>query len=430
VSQPAGRHGPLGLPLYPTGFAVAELRLDSGPMFWEEVQRLSAGEALAGFVTDHLEAPGAPRVCVILAPPDETAARAAAALMTARALGRRGRRVAVVDGDDLSPDLTRWAGRSDTEGWIDVVRYGSSPSAAAAVLPWAAPGGLLLGVGSYQPSRATGDEVRALAATLLEQVDVVLVSASTGDRGAVWATVPSLRVLCWDQAALDSSLCEVMIRDVGQLGDPPAAALVFAAARPAADPAAETRAAAPRRWVRPLAVLAVLAVVAGVWWVGAQRRARPAATAGPVPAPPASVLRHDMKTDSLEIAVIPDSTAAAQQDTLAAVGVAAGSSAAEPAVAAPPAPGGDPFAGPVGAAGWCLHVYSFDDSLLALEEVAVMAGKGVVGQIHAEDSGSRHLFRIYAGSFPTRAAAHAAQTDLFARLRTDWAQPVAAARLR
>ncbi|MBK6899205.1 MAG: SPOR domain-containing protein [bacterium] len=84
----------------------------------------------------------------------------------------------------------------------------------------------------------------------------------------------------------------------------------------------------------------------------------------------------------------------------------------------------------MGAAGWCLHVYSFDDSLLALEEVAVMAGKGVVGRIHAEDSGTRHLFRIYAGSFPSRAAAHAAQTDLFARLRTDWAQPVAADRLR
>lgn len=426
MSDSAVRHGPLGLPLYPTGFAVEELRLDSGPMFWEEAQRLSAGEALAGFVADHLEAPGAPRVCVILGPPDATAPRAAAALMTARALSRRGRRVAVVDGDDLSPDLTRWAGRADVEGWIDVVRYGVSPAAAAAVLPWGAPGGLLLGVGSYQPSRASGDEVNALLAILLGEFDHVLVSASTGDRGAVWATVPSLRVLCWDQAALDSSLCEVMIRDVGQLGDPPAAALVFVPARAAAVPRHEPHQPpsprAPRRAGRWLAALAVLAVIAGVWWVGTQRRPRA------VPVAPAAKpdLQQDVKPDSQSFAIDTDSVSAALPDTAAALVTPP---AATPTTATPTA-SVDPFAGPVGAAGWCLHVYSFDDSLLALEEVAVMAGRGVVGLIHAEDSGRRHLFRIYAGNFPDRAAAHAAQDELFARLRTDWAQPVAAERLR
>ncbi|MDO9693716.1 MAG: SPOR domain-containing protein [Candidatus Latescibacteria bacterium] len=429
MSNQASRHGPLGLPLYPTGFAVEELHLDGGPMFWEEVQRLSSGEALAGFVTDHLEAPAAPRVCVILGPPDATAARAAAALRTARTLGRRGRRVAVLAGDDLSPDLTRWAGRAEVEGWIDVVRYGSSPSAAAAALPWAAPGGLLLGVGSYQPSRATGDEVRALVAILLEQVDTVLVSASTGDRGAVWATVPSLRVLCWDQAALDSSLCEVMIRDVGQLGDPPAAALVFAAARaaPAARPEPQPRASRRRGGV--LVVLAVLAVIAGVWWFGTQRRPHPDAVAGKTVAPDSRSLQQDIHDDLQSSAIIADSTTSLRVDSMSAA--AAESLAIEVApVDALPAPTGDPFAGPVGAAGWCLHVYSFDDSLLALEEVSNMAGKGVVGLIHAEDSGTRHLFRIFAGNFPSRAAAGAAQTELFARLRTDWAQPVAADRLR
>lgn len=423
MSDSAVRHGPLGLPLYPTGFAVEELRLDSGPMFWEEAQRLSAGEALAGFVADHLEAPGAPGVCVILGPPDATAPRAAAALMTARALSRRGRRVAVVDGDDLSPDLTRWAGRADVEGWIDVVRYGASPAAAAAVLPWGAPGGLLLGVGSYQPCRASGDEVNALVAILREEFDHVLVSASTGDRGAVWATVPSLRVLCWDQAALDSSLCEVMIRDVGQLGDPPAAALVFVPARAAAAPRHEPPPRAPRRAGRWLAALAVLAVIAGVWWVGTQRRPRI------VPVAPAAApgLKQDAKPDSQPSVTDTDSASAALPDTAAAV---VSPSAALPTSSSTSSAAVDPFAGPVGAAGWCLHVYSFDDSLLALEEVAVMAGRGVVGLIHAEDSGPRHLFRIYAGNFPDRAAASAAQDELFARLRTDWAQPVAAERLR
>lgn len=428
MSNPASRHGPLGLPLYPTGFAVEELHLDGGPMFWEEVQRLSSGEALAGFVTDHLAAPAAPRVCVILGPPDATAARAAAALMTARSLGRRGRRVAVVDGDDLSPDLTRWAGRAEVEGWIDVVRYGSSPSAAAAALPWAAPGGLLLGVGSYQPNRATGDEVRALVAILLEEVDTVLVSASTGDRGAVWATVPSLRVLCWDQAALDSSLCEVMIRDVGQLGDPPAAALVFAAARAAPAARAEPRPRASRRRGGVLVSLAVLTVVAGVWWFGTQRRPHPDAVAGKTAAPVSRSLQQNIHVDSQSVADLVDGPSSLQPDSESAV--AADSLADAVSVAVLPAPAGDPFAGPVGAAGWCLHVYSFDDSLLALEEVSTMAGKGVVGLIHAEDSGTRHLFRIYAGNFPSRAAADAAQTELFARLRTDWAQPVAADRLR
>ncbi len=429
MSNQSNRLGPLGLPLYPTGFTVEELRVDSGPMFWEEVQRLSAGEALAGFVTDHLEAPGAPRVCVILAPPDATAARAAAALMTARTLGRRGRRVAVVDGDDLSPDLTRWAGRTDAEGWIDVVRYGSSPSAAAAALPWAAPGGLLLGVGSYQPCRVSGDEVRALVATLLAEVDIVLVSASTGDRGAVWATVPSLRVLCWDRAALDSSLCEVMIRDVGQLGDPPAAALVFAATRAAPELQHEPRPRPPRRPGRVLAVLAVLVVVAGVWWAGTLRRSRALPAVATTLVPASVDIQQDIHPAQQSVAVIPDSASVTSVDTAAAPGVEPRLAAATPAVA-DPARAGDAFAGPVGTAGWCLHVYSFDDSLLALEEVAIMAGKGVAGLIHAEDSGTRHLFRIYAGNFPSRAAAHAAQTDLFARLRTDWAQPVAADRLR
>ena len=94
------------------------------------------------------------------------------------------------------------------------------------------------------------------------------------------------------------------------------------------------------------------------------------------------------------------------------------------------APAPNPFAEAVGTGAWCLHVYSFDDSLRAQRELAIMAKRDVVGRIHAEDSGDRHLFRVFAGNFPTREAALAAEPELFDRLRTDWAMPVRSTRFQ
>ncbi|MHB8080467.1 MAG: hypothetical protein ACYDIE_14590, partial [Candidatus Krumholzibacteriia bacterium] len=131
------RHDGAGVwpPLHETGCSTAELDFHGGGLFWDEVRAFTEPSPLAFLVQTALAGPTVPRVWLFLDEPEETTTRAAAALAAARELMARRLNVIVVDADDRRPDLTRWAGRHEREGWIDFVRYGASLAACAVPLP-------------------------------------------------------------------------------------------------------------------------------------------------------------------------------------------------------------------------------------------------------------------------------------------------------
>ena len=485
-------------PLHETGFSPAELDFHGGGFFWQEVRAFTDPSPLAFLVQTALAGAAVPRVWVFLDEPQETTTRAAAALAAARALIARRLNVIVIDADDRHPDLTRWTGRHECEGWIDFVRYGASLAACAVPLPWEGASGRLLGVGSFTPVEVTGAEVSWLLSLLGGQADVVLVTAPLGPAGAAWTEVAALRLLCWDRGGREPAQTRQMLAELAAAGapadaviafgapglallpPPPPAAIAaqrslerFAAAVAAAAAGAEAAAAVaaegddappgddataaggraaeaasappatgggtpprPRRG-RWLAVAGLAAVVALAGWL---------ATRAPRARVPLSSLAPPVAGEDISAPAgaggAPDTLrAAAAAESLARAPVAADSTALAvvptpvPAPAAPvdtvgrlaPSPADSfdpaPFRLPVGRDGWTLHVYSQPDSLLVQQQVASLARSGYTSDWRAiELPGKGRWYRIYMGSFPSRAAAEAALPALLRRLGETWGQ--------
>ena len=83
------------------------------------------------------------------------------------------------------------------------------------------------------------------------------------------------------------------------------------------------------------------------------------------------------------------------------------------------------FRGPVGAAGWAIHLFSFPERRIAVAEVEKLARRGYDAEYRATDLGKKGVwFRVYVGSFASKAAAYTARDALMADLRLDWALPV------
>lgn len=216
--------GPGGVPLLEAGLAIEELDLHGGPHFWREVESFAAQAALEGWVERLLAEPRAPRIWTFLDLPEATATRIVAALCAARALAHRGQTVVVIDGDDQRPDLTRWAGRHEREGWIDFIRYGASLPTCSAALPWGDPPGRLLGIGSFAPTLVSAYEAEWLLALLSGQADFILVAAPLGQTGRPWSAAASLRLLCWNRAAVAE---EELTSRLDAAGSPPDAVIAF-----------------------------------------------------------------------------------------------------------------------------------------------------------------------------------------------------------
>ena len=417
--------GPGGLTVHELGLAAADLKLQEGAFFWEEVNRFTAEAQVTSLVEELLAEDDAPRVWVILDEPERTATRAAAVLSVARALSRRQLKVIVLDGDDRHPDLSRWTGRSDNEGWLDFARYGASLSLSSTPLPWDGDSGRLLGVGSYCPTWLTAEEANRLVSRLRSHADVVLVSAPTGEDGAVWASVPSIRLVCWDRVAGEATKVGDTVRELGLLGDRPRALLAFGGGRPkrsAAPVAAEAPQATSPIFKRIAIGAAAVVVVLAVWWFGVMNR-RPAPTYDdtlaqrPVAADHSPTVTPDAAVPDT---IAPDSAAAVAADTVA---VAAGQ-ATPPPPTPEPAAEADPWGGRVGVQGWALHVYSIADSAAAALQLTDMEALGVAGAVRDwTDANGRRWYRIYAGSFPTRASAREAAPELQDILGTDWSAP-------
>lgn len=190
-----------GLPLFVADAAALPEKFESGTSFWKAVEKLTPGDRLAGQLDHLLGGASSPRVWLLLHEPGQPQLSAVAALMLARALNARGQNVLVLDADEAGAALTIWSEREETEGWIDVARFGASVLAAGIDLPFRGARGLLLGVGSFVPTDVTADEIVSLLGRLRHQADDILVVAAVGPAALPWARRADRRLFCWDRSA-------------------------------------------------------------------------------------------------------------------------------------------------------------------------------------------------------------------------------------
>jgi hypothetical protein len=427
--------GPGGLVLHEAGLDPSRLDLSGGPAEWTRLPAMG----LRDFVDETLRTDDAARVCLFLDAPRRTTTRAAAALACARSLMTADRSVVIVDGDDQRPDLSVWSGRSETEGWVDVVRYGLSIEAASVPLPWGPQAGRVMGVGSYHPVRAEKDEAAELVRRLLDDYDIVLVCASAGDRGSFWAGLDAVRVMCWDRAAATPDETAALVRDANDMGAAVNATIAFGVAsvgpddaHTAVDPSVDESASHRSSPIfRRLAIsMTVLVIVLGSWFLG--QLARQDET--PV------VLSEQSEELPVAAAVDTAITEEAPPDTVIVAGDVFEEQAYTkledvddaPIVDDEPEPiVGVDWSTPVKEGVYCLHVFSMADSVMAQDQLRWMDRRGVTGLVRRwRDVDEKIWYRIYTGSFATLAAARAAVPEIYEQLDTDWALPKRTARIR
>lgn len=508
-----------GLPYHAGSASALPAGFEAGQAFWRAIEQLAPGDLLAGRLDDLLGGGAVPRTWLLLYEPGQAPAGVVAALMLARALLGRGQNVLVLDVDESAAALTEWAGRRQTEGWIDVARFGASVPAAAAALPFRGGRGSLLGVGSFTPTDVTEDEIISLHARLRHQADDILLVGAVGPDVLSWARRAERRLFCWDHAARpEADLGRVLgpfaaegvpvtgilgwgpepavapqdqpdvasqatgIDDAAKPGPPatsarpvvamptvapetpafpePSLPPVAAVERPLDEPAPLDAEVEPARrnprvfWIAAAAFGA--AILASTWYWSNHVRVPPGGFFEPVatqeppagsadvePGPgtgsPAPVEVPSTNGESAPGAVQPRVAEAgglaSLGDTLptgskaparAAAGGAAETRASPPAGAPAAAPFDRArYTVPVGRDGWALHVYSLADSASAAQQVAALTGQGfraAVRIVEIREKGGR-WWRIYVGSFPTRAAASAAMPELLGRLKAEWAEP-------
>ncbi|HRX50073.1 MAG TPA: SPOR domain-containing protein [Candidatus Krumholzibacteria bacterium] len=489
------RTGPGELPVVDVKVDPQRWSLEDEGGFAAAAPELARDAGLEYFVEEHLDQPDAPKLILILDEPERTAPRACLAVALAAELIRWDKKVLVVDGDDHRPDLTRWLDRLDAEGWVDVIRYGISVEAASVPLPFAPKKGRVLGVGSYQPTRVSAEEVAEFLRRQGDAYDHIIVSASTGDRGSVWASQPGMGLACWTPGVQHESIVEGMIRQAAQLGEAPRAVMQLVGRPDGEAPVSKEELAAfgaqakdsSPVFRRLAGLLAVLLALLAVWWFGFVKRGEEPVVAARETVSDAAHAAGDMLDDAQRSAgemmdeaqhaagdmmdaaeetaagaadAVKDGTEQAAQTASAAadqareeIGGAAHAAAGavsdsaeqmrnairdEPAAATRPAAGdqpaaataGNPYARPVGADGWCLHLYSLRHEDVARDMVAGLERQGIRGRIvESPDGDGQPWYRVYAGSFPSRDAARAAEADLMERLGVDYVAPKATADL-
>ena len=204
---------PGGLPLFAFGLGAGSIKFSEPASFWDDARRTIS----EGVLGDHLDAAmtghSSPRVWLFLHEPGESHLSVAAALAFARQLAHRDQAVLLLDGDDDNAELTQWADRKDTDGWIDLVRYGASVLTSGVPMPFEGRRGYLLGVGSFTPAEVTRPEVKDLVSRLKRQADDILVVAPADTAGRLWASEADIRLLCWDRAQRSASLVDDLVEN-------------------------------------------------------------------------------------------------------------------------------------------------------------------------------------------------------------------------
>jgi hypothetical protein len=218
---------PGGLKTLTTGLNLAELDLNGGDGFWEEVQRYARQSQLEEQLDVAMQGRPAPRVWAFLESPGAGAAAAAAGLAVASLLADRGQAVVLVDADEQEPRITRWLGRTEQEGWIDMIRFGASLHAASVPLPSRTRRGSVLGVGSFAPTGVNPEEVGELLDRLRRQADDLILVLPAKLRSAPWLEAAHIRLLCWDLLARSASDTEKILTELERMGAKPDALLGF-----------------------------------------------------------------------------------------------------------------------------------------------------------------------------------------------------------
>jgi len=216
-----------GLDVLDTGLNLAELDLHGGEGLWDEVRRFCRESRLEAVVDGAMGGRAAPRVWALQESPGGGPAAAAAALGIATVLADRGQAVVLVDADEQEPRITRWLGRTEQEGWIDIVRFGASLHAASDPLPSDGRRGSALGVGSFAPTGVTPDEVAELLGRLRRQADDLVLVVPAKLRSLPWLEAAGIRLLSWDLLARSGEDTERILNELERMGAAPHALLGF-----------------------------------------------------------------------------------------------------------------------------------------------------------------------------------------------------------
>ncbi len=439
---------PGDLPLYSTGLNLPELDLHGGGGFWDEVAHMVQHSVLDADLDAMLGGRTSPRTWVFLDAPDQGPTAAAAALVVARMLADRGQAVVLVDGDDRDPQLTRWIGRAEQEGWIDMVRYGASLHMASDVLPSAGRRGAAVGVGSFTPTGATPDEITELVGRLRRQGDDLVIVARATAAARPWCDGADLCLLGWDRLTRDDEATQRLIDELHAAGIAPCGLVGFGVEEYAAVERLEpdevkitvSEATAPpipsfsiddtaadaepsRRssgifWFVAIAAVVCLLLL-GYFYLDSRHVAEPVAVSPAVRELP----RASASSSTTLVSAPPETVAQSTPETV--VTLAETAPAVVDTTALPVAADDSLYTTPVGRDGWAVWVYSLATEDLAERELRELARKHVIGTYRAvpvKDKGT--WYRVYVGNFPSHAAAREAVPALKERLETDWAAPV------
>ena len=198
---------------------AGDLEFNGPETFWADVERVTGKSGLGANLDLAMAGESSPRVWLFLHEPGQEGLSAAAALSIARQLAARDQAVLILDGDDQVCRLSRWAGRHEEEGWIDMVRYGASVLTSGTALPFPGRRSYLIGVGSFNPTEVELQEAHDLVARLRRQADDLILVAPHGPLGLLWARVADIRLFCWDQEERGAREMEDVCAEYEQAGD-------------------------------------------------------------------------------------------------------------------------------------------------------------------------------------------------------------------
>lgn len=522
---------PGDLPLFSSGWGAGEWEFGSGDEFWQQVSRIGRESALAEQMDEAMAGKSSPRVWLIMHEPEQPVLSAVAALGFARELAGRDQAVLVLDCDDQVQSLTAWAARLESEGWIDLARYGTSVLTSGVPMPFDGRRGYFLGVGSFAPTDVTAAEIEQMVKRLRRQADDLILVAPADHIGRLWAPVADIRLLCWDRATRPAADLEGVEADfagsdcalTGLIGyglpvtnkikiseepveteedqvdqevdeeaevdaDPvaddfetpdsePQDVVVDAPdvedsdnaededtgwqEAPALAATGESKGTSPVFWFLAVAAVVIVGIMSLYWFeygretepgespVVALAEKPPVAVQQPIDRAAGELANQDGSSvgpdEGTDNEVVPPDTmvvtktveAETDQPDLGAAGPFARreAPATEPAtrtpveaeaVAKPAEPEFTmaPYRVKVGSDGWALHLYSFPDTTGAQKELAELHRRGFETEIRVVETLKKgRWWRVYVGSFASRAEARAAAPLLKKKLRTDWANP-------
>lgn len=222
-----GQGFPGALPEITSGWSAEQLDLMPGEGFWSRIEQIAVKGEMTRGLDIAMQGKSSPRIWLFLHEPGRGDLSAAVAMSFARELAFRDQAALLLDGDDRELALTRWSGRVEAEGWIDLARYGTSVLTSGVPMPFVGRRGYFLGVGSFAPTEVTGEEIDTLVTRLRRQADDLLIVAPADALGRMWAPAASIRILCWDKQTMSAEGAEAVAADLAGADCPLTAVVSF-----------------------------------------------------------------------------------------------------------------------------------------------------------------------------------------------------------